>query len=201
MKESSAFNPDQQQKELSSKIVAGLERVSEVFKTLLWEKAKMVGLSPIQIQILVFIAFHKEMLCNVSHLAKEFNVTKPTISDAVKTLDKKGLIVKMYSSTDNRSYSMQLSPKGTTIVSQVHDFANPLKLPLDGLSQSDAQQLFVTLSELIFKLNKSGVLTVQRTCFGCRFYQKQETSDYCNLLEKELLSKDIRLDCPEFEEK
>ena len=88
MKEST-FNPAQQEKDISSKIVAGMERVSEVFKILLWEKAKLVGLSPIQIQILIFIAFHKRELCNVSHLAKEFNVTKPTVSDAVRILDKK----------------------------------------------------------------------------------------------------------------
>ena len=85
----SVFNPDQQEKDISSKIVAGLERISEVFKVLLWEKAKMVGLSPIQIQMLIFIAFHKQELCNVSHLAKEFNITKPTVSDAIKVLDKK----------------------------------------------------------------------------------------------------------------
>ena len=88
----SIFNPDQQQKDMSSKIVAGLERISEVFKVLLWNKAKEVGLSPIQIQILLFVAFHKDELCNVSHLAKEFNVTKPIVSDAIKALDKKEMI-------------------------------------------------------------------------------------------------------------
>ena len=87
--ENSPFNPEQQEKDLSSKIVAGLERVSEVFKILLWQKAKAIKLSSIQIQILIFLAFHKSSLCNVSHLAKEFNVTKPTISDAIKILDKK----------------------------------------------------------------------------------------------------------------
>ena len=61
MKEST-FNPEQQDKDISSKIVAGLERVSEVFKILLWENAKLVGLSPIQIQILIFVAFHKRNL-------------------------------------------------------------------------------------------------------------------------------------------
>nr|WP_321233344.1 MarR family winged helix-turn-helix transcriptional regulator [uncultured Psychroserpens sp.] len=200
MKDNSIFNPDQQQKDLSSKIVTGLERISEVFKILLWEKSKIVGLSPIQIQILVFITFHKEELCNVSHLAKEFNVTKPTVSDAIKILDKKKLIVKVYSSADNRRYNIQLSPSGKKIVSEVHDFANPLKSQIDNFDSTDLESLFSTLSELIYKLNKNGVLTVQRTCFGCKFYQKNEMSDYCNLLEKELLNKDIRLDCPEFEE-
>ena len=117
--DNSVFNPNHQVEDLSSKIVSGLERVSEVFKVLLWEKAKQVGLSPIQIQILIFVAYHKQDLCNVSHLAKEFNVTKPTISDAVKTLDKKQLILKDYSSSDSRSYSIHLSQLGKQTVSEL----------------------------------------------------------------------------------
>ena len=197
----STFNPKQQEKDISSKIVAGMERVSEVFKVLLWEKAKLVGLSPIQIQILIFITFHKQQLCNVSHLAKEFNVTKPTISDAIKVLDKKGMIIKDVSSSDSRSYSISLSDLGNEIVSQTYDFSNPLKKQVDRFSHSELESLFGTLSQLIYKLNRNGILSVQRTCFGCKFYNKTNDNDYCNLLQKELLSQEIRLDCPEFEEK
>lgn len=197
----STFNPDQQEKDIASKIVAGLERISEVFKILLWEKAKLVGLSPIQIQILIFIAFHKQNLCNVSHLAKEFNVTKPTISDAIRVLNKKGLIVKDVSQSDSRSYSIRLSDLGNDMVSKTYDFSNPLKKQVDHFSQSELESLFNTLSQLIYKLNRNGILSVQRTCFGCKFYKKTNDSDYCNLLQKELLSQEIRIDCPEFEEK
>ena len=197
----STFNPEQQQKDISSKIVAGLERISGVFKVLLWEKAKLVGLSPIQIQILIFIAFHKQELCNVSHLAKEFNVTKPTVSDAIRVLEKKEMIEKDYSSPDNRSYSISLTESGKKLVEETNDFAYPLKKQIDSFNEDELKSLFETISELIFKLNRSGILTVQRTCFRCRFYQKNKGSDYCNLLQKELLSDEIRLDCPEFEEK
>ena len=200
MKEST-FNPEQQQQEISSKIVAGLERISEVFKILLWEKAKLIGLSPIQIQILIFIAFHKQELCNVSHLAKEFNVSKPTISDAIKVLDRKGIIVKDFSSSDSRSYSIALSDRGIKIVAQTDDFSLPLKKQIDSFDRKELESLFGTLSELIYKLNRTGILSVQRTCYGCRFYQKNQETDYCNLLQKELLNQDIRLDCPEYEEK
>lgn len=199
MMNESVFNPDQQENDISSKIVAGLERISEVFKVLLWEKAKMVGLSPIQIQILIFIAFHKQELCSVSHLAKEFNVTKPTVSDAVKALDKKKMIIKDYSSSDSRSYTIQLSALGKKIVSETNDFAKSLKTAVNGFEQKDLDNLFGTISELIYKLNRQGILTVQRTCYGCKFYQKNKTSDYCKLLDKKLLNQDIRLDCPEFE--
>ncbi|WP_323788683.1 MarR family winged helix-turn-helix transcriptional regulator [Psychroserpens sp.] len=199
--DNSVFNPNHQEEDLSSKIVSGLERVSEVFKILLWEKAKQVGLSPIQIQILIFINYHRQDLCNVSHLAKEFNVTKPTISDAVKILDKKQLVLKDYSSSDSRSYSIHLSQLGKQMVSETYDFANPLQQQVDRFKKVELESVFKTLSELIYKLNQNGTLTVQRTCFGCKYYQKQGTSDYCGLLEKTLLNRDIRLDCPEFEEK
>ena len=197
----STFNPEQQQKDISSKIVAGLERVSEVFKILLWEKAKLVGLSPIQIQILIFIAFHKQNLCNVSHLAKEFNVTKPTVSDAIRVLDKKGIIKKDFSSSDSRSYSISLSDLGTKIATQTYDFSLPLKKQIESFNPTELESLFGTLSELIYKLNRNGILSVQRTCYGCKFYQKNQETDYCNLLQKKLLNQEIRLDCPEFEEK
>lgn len=197
----STFNPEQQQKDISSKLVAGFERVSEVFKILLWEKAKLVGLSPIQIQILIFIAFHKRDLCSVSHLAKEFNITKPTVSDAIRIMDKKGLIIKDFSSSDSRSYSISLSDLGNDIVSQTYDFSSPLKTQVDSFSQSELESLFSTLSQLIHKLNRNGILSVQRTCYGCKFYQKNNENDYCNLLQKKLLTREIRLDCPEYEEK
>tara|TARA_R110002124_G_scaffold52399_2_gene150907 strand:+ start:409 stop:1011 length:603 start_codon:yes stop_codon:yes gene_type:complete len=195
------FNPDQQEKNISSKIVAGLERISEVFKILLWEKAKLLGLSPIQIQILIFIAFHKPQLCKVSQLALEFNLTKATISDAIRVLNKKGLIEKDFSSPDSRSYSIFLSDLGREIVNQTSDFSDPLKKEVDAFSKVELEGLFATLSDLIYKLNQKGILSVQRSCYGCRFFQKKSEENFCNLLQRRLLSNDIRLDCPEFESK
>ena len=195
------FNPTHQETNLSNKIVAGLERISEAFKVLLWEKAKLLGLSPIQIQILIFINYHKIEFCNVSHLAKEFNVTKPTISDAVKTLVNKELIEKVYSSSDSRSYAIQLSSLGKNIASEIENFAHPLKKQLNSIDNEDLESTFKMLSKLIYKLNQIGVLTVQRTCYGCKFYQKNDNQHFCNLLEKGLLNSEIRIDCAEFEEK
>jgi DNA-binding MarR family transcriptional regulator len=195
----SIFNPDFQNQNSSSKIIVALERISEAFKVLLWDKAKELGLSPIQIQILIFVAYHKQELCNVSHLSMEFNITKPTVSDAVKVLIMKELIKKDFSSSDNRSYTILLTPSGKNIIKQTEDFANPIKSKLDTFEETKLDDLFHTLSQVIYKLNQSGILTVQRTCFGCKFYKKSNDIHFCNLLEKKLQNSDIRLDCPEFD--
>lgn len=193
------FNPEYQENNLPSKIVTGLERISEAFKVLLWEKAKVLGLSPIQIQILIFVAYHKQAYCNVSHLAKEFNVTKPTISDAIKVLLKKELISKGTSATDSRSYTIILTTQGQDIVAQTQNFAKPIQNQLDVETHHDLEQLFGTISKVIYRLNKVGVLSVQRTCYACKFYSKQNQNHYCNLMQSTLQDDAIRLDCPEFQ--
>lgn len=199
--EKSVFNTDYQQTSLTSKIVVGLERISGAFRYLLWEYAKTIELSPIQIQIIIFLAYHKREFCNVSYLAKEFNLTKPTISDAVKVLEKKGLIIKDYSGADSRSYIMLLSEAGMKIVSETENFANPIKSKLEIIDDSELQILYKSLSKLIFNLNKAGIITVQRTCFNCKFYEKNGVQHYCHLLMADLNDAAIRLDCNEFEDK
>ncbi len=198
---SSVFDLTHQQDDLSSRIVVGLERISEAFRVLLWEHAKVIGLSPIQIQILIFIAHHQENLCNVSHLAREFNMTKPTISDAVKALLKKEMIGKTQSSGDKRAYSIHLSQKGKNVVKVTENFAAPIKGYFEGIDDDQKKQMLKSLSNLIYQLNQTGVLTVQRTCFKCVYFEQHKSENYCRLMEKPLPDQAIRLDCPEFEDR
>lgn len=195
----SVFNPEEQNLDISSKIVVGLQRVSEAFKVLLWEKAKLIGLSPIQIQLLIFISYHKAALCNVSHLAKEFNVTKPTISDAIKALDKKKLVFKDHCTPDSRSYLIRLSELGKIVVLNINDFSGSLHTIVKDMPEYEQESFYKTLSTVIYKLNKDDILQEQRTCFTCKFYSKNDSTHYCNLLNKQLYSSEIRLDCSEFE--
>ncbi|GGX10260.1 MarR family winged helix-turn-helix transcriptional regulator [Aquimarina muelleri] len=197
----SIFDISFQHKDVNSKIVIGLERISEVFRSLLWEHAKLLGLSPIQIQILIFIAYHKIDLCTVSHLAKEFNVTKPTISDAVKILEKKEMIFKNKTASDSRSYYINLTPEGHKKVSETENFAAPIKKQLLHFNTEEQESLLKIINTLIYKLNQSGILSVQRTCYACKFYTKDKSKHYCNLIQTNLKDTDIRLDCPEFEER
>ncbi len=194
----SAFDPDQQNNNLASKTVAALERISQVYRLLLWDHAKELGLSPIQIQLLIFVGHHKEALCNVSYLAKEFNVTKPTISDAVRVLFQKGKIEKTYSETDKRAYTISLSPAGQAIVAQTEGFADPIQEIINKYDAGSQAQLFTFLSEIIQQLQQSQILTTQRHCYACRFYKKNTNGAFCNLLEQQLRQEEIRLDCPEF---
>ncbi len=108
----SSFNLNEQNQKIESRIVVALERISEAFRVLLWNESKENSLSPIQIQILIFIHFHTSEKCKVGYLADEFNMTKATISDSVKVLLLKELVAKETDPVDTRSFSLSLTNEG-----------------------------------------------------------------------------------------
>jgi DNA-binding MarR family transcriptional regulator len=195
----SVFNLYNQNSSLDHKIVAGLERLSQVFRILLWEKAKIHQLSPIQIQLLIFIRYHTEDKTTVSYLAKEFNITKPTISDAIKILEQKKLIKKIIADTDSRSYTIQLTAAGKKVVIETEDFINPITEIISTTAPANKLLLWENISAFIQQLNKLEIISVQRTCFNCRHYSFKNKSPFCNLLGQKLKTEDIRIDCEEFQ--
>lgn len=198
MKQSS-FSLNEQNQKIESRIVVALERISEAFRVLLWNESKKNSLSPIQIQILIFIKFHSVEKCKVSYLAKEFNMTKATVSDSVKALLDKELIFKQQDPADTRSYYIVLTDKGKKIAEKVSFFASSVEDSIEQLSDEQKTILLNGLLKLIYDLNKSGVITIQRMCFTCSFYNAKNGIHYCNLLKTKLAESEIRVDCPEHE--
>lgn len=196
----SVFNLNIQNENTDNKIVAGLERLSHVFKTLLWEKAKQHSLSPIQIQILIFVQYHSDEKNTVSYLSKEFNVTKPTVSDAVKVLEQKKLVEKIADISDSRSYALRLTDSGKKIVAESEDFTNPVSQIMSGISENEKEIIWNNISGLINKLNKLDIISVQRSCNNCTYLSSRNGEYFCNLLKQPLHNNDLRIDCHEFTE-
>jgi len=145
----------------------------------------------------VFLLHHSEEKRKVSYLADEFNVTKATISDTIKTLIQKQLITKEYEQHDTRSYIIHLSVKGEEIAKQTSLFTEEIQTPVDKLDVDEKENLLASLLDIIHHLNRSGIITIQRMCFTCRHYQKNGDTHYCHLLNNNLLETELRIDCPE----
>lgn len=188
-----------QNQNLDSKIAIALERISQAFRVLLWQESKNFSLSPIQVQVLIFLLHHSEKKRKVSYLAKEFNLTKATISDTVKALEQKKLISKEYEEADTRSYIINLTEKGEHVAGKASLFMREIHTPIDKLHPCDKENLLLSLFSIINHLNQSGVITIQRMCFNCVHYQShwKGQKHFCKLLNKILQTTDLRVDCPE----
>ncbi|MBS1927096.1 MAG: winged helix-turn-helix transcriptional regulator [Bacteroidetes bacterium] len=199
--QNSDFDLDQQNQHIESRIVASLERISQAFRVLLWHESKEFSLSPIQVQVLIFLLHHAEEKRKVSYLADEFNMTRATISDTVKLLEQKKLLVKEYEPHDSRSFIINLSAKGTDIARKVSLFSEEIRSPVSKLNQDDKENLMLSLMGIIRHLNQAGVITIQRMCKTCAYYQQTAKGQkhFCKLLNQPLETGDLRIDCPEHE--
>ncbi len=196
----SIFDPTAQPDNLDGKLILTLEKLSEVLRLLLWDKAKTWQLSPIQIQILIFLHYHRDEKPQITHLAERFNLTKATVSDAVKSLTQKQLVRKSPSPTDGRKTILSLTPEGEAAVSQLNTWPAALQRVLAPLPEADKATTYQTLLRVIASLEQSGLIHLNRICLTCRFYRRGDApgeNDYCQLLEKPLRPAELRIDCPE----
>lgn len=199
---STTFNPYFNSFNTASKIVVALERISEAFRVMLWHESRANGLSPLQIQILIFLAFHPAFQCKVSYLAQEFNMTKPTISDAVRVLEEKKLISKEQTESDTRSYTMRLTEQGMVLAERASSFASKFDAPLTQMPPIEQEALLGQLLSIVNSFHKEGILTTRRGCYSCAFHTHNllsNTSSYCTFLKQSLATSDIRVDCPHHE--
>ena len=198
LKKESPFNLEQQQDNVDNKIIVALEKITEAFRVLQWQEAQEHKISPIQLQILIFIQHHTTDKCKVGYLAKELNVTKATVSDSVKTLLKKELLSKLTDQNDTRSFTLSLTKNGVGLVQKIEHYTDEIKLPLLNLDSSKKEILFDSLTELIYKLQQNGIIAIQRMCYTCDHYEGDKSANhYCNLMKTELKQEKLRLDCPE----
>ncbi len=200
----SIFNVMHQHQNLDSKIAAALERLSQAFRVLLWEKNKTHNLSPIQIQFLVYLLYHAADQCTVTQLAREFTLTPATVSDAITTLEEKKLVARERWETDRRVAWVSLTTEGKKTARQLSTWANVVR---ENIAEFDAAEKVVVmkfLTHLIESLQQAGVITIAKMCITCKFFQPNAHPEatalhHCKLLDKALSNPELRLDCAEHE--
>jgi DNA-binding MarR family transcriptional regulator len=195
------FDPQQQSDHPASKLLFAFDRIAEVIRVQLWEKATSLKLTPLQIKTLLFLEGHqKDGLNNVSALAKEFQLSKPTISETVRLLLKKSLVVKVKDPADGRAYYLELSAAGKKMVSNASTFSQPILGTLNQLESEQQTDLYKYLLDLLTLFQKGGLIPPQRMCSNCRHFTQHDGSAHCSLLKLRLETADLRVDCPEFEQ-
>jgi DNA-binding MarR family transcriptional regulator len=200
----SVFDPSAQHDDVDVKIVAALERLSQVFRVRLREEARERDLSPTQAQFLIYLNYHDVELGRVSQLAREFDLTQATVSDAVASLETKKLIQREQWPEDRRVVTLRLTPDGEKLASTLSGWADPIRDRLQPLSPDDRDAVMHFLIRLIGSLQKSGLITVARMCVTCKFFQQdfhpgEPLPHHCALLEVPLSRANLRVDCPEHE--
>lgn len=186
---------------IEKKIVYLLERISQVFRVLQWELAKERKLTPLQIQILLFLKNREKKYRVASRISDELGLTKATLSESVSALEKKKLIKKLISKDDRRFTTLSLTKSGKKVVKELFSVDDLFERYVHKFNDIEKDNSLRFLVNIISLLYFDGYIRVARICCTCRHFQRATMSGrvyYCNLMSRELKIEDINLKCASY---
>jgi len=188
---------------VNSRILEGLSRVAAALRADEWERAKILGLNPTQLAILVLLEGRVDGL-GVKEIAAHLGVSQPTATDSINALEKKGHVEKRTGLTDGRSVSVRLSTKGVTLLSQETE-SDMIGRAIGALGDAAQETLLVTLVTMIRGLQEEKSIPVQRLCVTCRYFDpfahpESDKPHHCHFVDAPFGQRELRVDCREHEQ-
>jgi len=93
---------------------------------------------------------------------------------------------------------IHLTNAGKDIAEKTSLFSGEIHAPVERLSQVDREILLKSLLDVIKHLNKAGIITIQRMCMTCIYYESSgKNRHFCKLLNQKLHVSELRIDCPD----
>ena len=142
-------------RDLDDAVIDGLGQITKAFRMLLSEQARKHDLSPLQVQLLIYLQQEGEV--RVSNLAQHFGLTKATISEAVKSLESKNIIGKHKDPADARSYAIRLTEWGADIAHIASFYTEPLRRIIAPVSLQEKEILLKNIQGILRKLQPGQV--------------------------------------------
>jgi DNA-binding MarR family transcriptional regulator len=199
----SIFDPLYRQQHISGQIARFLFGIGQAIKHMLWEKSKLEHLTPAQIQVLLYLNFVRSDAATVNSLARYLACTPATVSGILDVLENKKLIQRKKKAEDRRKVILNLTPKGSRVVSVVQDVGKEIEELVAEFTYEEQQILERLLFKISKKLIERGLIVSSDICANCCFFQKGKYPEskrphYCELLNIFLAEGDIYKECPDY---
>ena len=187
----------------ATKLAAALDQLARARRLHRQGIATARGLSPLQLDIMQALVAGGPSAGAVGSLARELGVSQPTMSDAVKALERKSLVARSTQAGGRPRGLLTVTDAGVTAAA----FEDPVvaiarDLPAAGSFYNyfdSREDLLAATLAIIAGLLELGVITVARNCLTCSFHRHDAGGHHCQLLEIDLAPADLRVTCPDHE--
>ncbi|MEM7310071.1 MAG: MarR family winged helix-turn-helix transcriptional regulator [Planctomycetota bacterium] len=183
------------------RLAAALERVERLTRSGGQRAAQEAALSPLQVRLLDVL--RTRGAARIGALARELLVTDGTVSEAVRVLGEKRLVVKEQDPNEHRAIQVRLTPAGRRAQKRAAAWPDELLGPvLDELGARESGELLASLLQLIAAMERRGLIETSRMCLHCEHFRSGKgrgaKPHYCALLEAPIGKVELQVDCPDF---
>ncbi|PLZ02011.1 MarR family transcriptional regulator [Burkholderia sp. WAC0059] len=186
----------------AGRVTHSLLRLSTAMRSQAWDWAEGAGLTPTQGEILVLLMQRKGPM-RLGEIARETALTAATTSDAVSTLESKGLVEKRRALDDGRALAVRLTARGRTAAKRAAQWPDFLTKAVGTLRGEEQIVFYRTLLKTVYQLEAREQIPAHRMCLTCSHFEagkaSKKPSHHCSLLRATLADTDLRLDCSVYE--
>jgi len=172
-----------------------LERLSSLTRVWFRQHPLLADLQPIQLSALLYLARCNRYSNTPLAVTEYLGLTKGTVSQSLKALEAKGLIVKTQDAADKRSVHLSLTEPARALLEAV--------MPPDFLAAASArmgtraQDLEALLADLLRTVQRNENVPGFGLCKTCRFHRKTASGGFCELTQEPLTAGERDLICRE----
>jgi DNA-binding MarR family transcriptional regulator len=173
-----------------------IERLGNLVRANVRAVCSEYGLRPVQLEAMRFLTQCNRYSDTPQAVAEYLGLTKGTVSQTLKVLEKKGLLRKLGDAKDKRVVHLNPTAKGVRLVERAVPAAS-VALGIGKLSLSDGQVTVDSLRYLLRSVQIANDLKTFAPCHTCRFNQKRNGGFFCGLTHEPLAEHDVALLCRE----
>ena len=168
------------------------ERLASLLRTNLRETATNHGLKLVQLEALIYLSVANDYSDTPMALAEYFGVTKGTVSQTLKVLERRGLVEKHPDDSDGRIQHCAVTRRGEVIVAEAY----PAGCYAD-LGDTAAAAFSNALEQQLRALQRSNDFKTFGQCGTCRFFEPRSRGGHCSVTGEALSRVDATKICRE----
>ncbi len=174
-----------------------LERLGTAINEERRKQGRSLSLHPTHYRILFYLSQCNRYSNTPQALASYLGLTKGAVSQSLRVLQEKGLILVRLDDRDRRVHRLYLTQKGHQVLQGL--YPDTLRRAVASLSPEQVRAGEEILRSLLRRWQASRAYRPFGVCKHCRFFLKKDGKCYCNLTGETLSPKDAELICYHFQ--
>lgn len=198
----SFFDPHHRRTSPSARVSMALFRLSQAIKKMTQLESTPHGLSPVQVQTMLFIRHTRWDMSTVGNLAAALGTTHATAVGIVNGLLSKKYVNKKQKPDDRRVTLLQLTPEGAEVMETIGEWGDSLESALTDIPEERLSSFEIVLGSILHTLEKRGHLAIAEPCLGCLHFRPEAGDDperphFCNAIQRYLSEAESQKESPE----
>jgi len=174
-----------------------IERISTLLRTEQRKKYSALGLQPVHIQTLDYLASCNRFSDTPAAVTDYLGLTKGTVSQTLQVLVRKGYIEKKQDDTDKRIVHLQIMPQGIELLKSITPFDVFVKAE-EAIANKQFDSISAALYEALVALQNVNGTSSFGQCKNCITFSEENDHYYCLLMQQSLSQADIEKICREY---